>query len=465
MIGCSWFLLAALSPFLQGTGPGDANSRQPLRAGFLLLDGVYNSELMAPFDIFHHVRFHAKPGIDVFTVGRTKDVVKTFEGLRILPDHDLDSAPPIDILVVPSAEHNMGSDLEDSRLIGWLAVRGKRARYVLSVCDGAFLLAQAGLLEGHSCTTFPDDIPAFKKRYPKLAVVEQVSFVAHGKAVTGAGGARSYDPAMFLVEKLFGKKVARAVGRGMVIDWNLEKVRHVVAAGVAKRGAPPRSWLPGQRVDGDVTIEDATGKRIRLQDIARQQSSKGIVLCLIAGAEGGDTRKRGGFWCEDTFNDMPLLRHLRLVYEPKGVRFIAVCCPPVYHEAEYAYEPGAFLTLPDDDPRYESDRRRFVSRTLALREHQALPFDEVYFDPRFRLLANPSRGEADRGLGERPAWQGKFKWHRDTQTYGTPTLWLLKPDLTVFGQPFFMNVYESPGRKLRYTVRDVGSRLDRLVGQ
>ena len=63
----------------------------------------------------------------------------------------------------------------------------------------------------------------------------------------------------------------------------------------------------------------------------------------------------------------------------------------------------------------------------------------------------------------RPSWQGRFKWYQDTQTYGTPTLWILKPDLTVYGTPFFMNVYESSGRKIRYTARDVSARLERLL--
>ena len=103
----------------------------PLAVGFLLLDGVYNSELMAPYDIFHHTVFHTQPGMKVFTVGRSLETVTSFEGLRITPDHDLDSAPPIDVLVVPSSVHNMDSDLEDERLIRWLSERGRKARYFL----------------------------------------------------------------------------------------------------------------------------------------------------------------------------------------------------------------------------------------------------------------------------------------------------------------------------------------------
>ena len=142
---------------------------------------------------------------------------------------------------------------------------------------------------------------------------------------------------------------------------------------------------------------------------------------------------------------------------------MAVLCPPVYHADRFGYDADAFLERPPDDPIYAENRRKFVEASLRLKEEDVLPFDVVLFDPRFRLLANPKRGEPTLVTGERPPWQGRFKWTADTQTYGTPTLWILTNDLTVYGEPFFMNVYESEGREIRYTARDVGARLDRLL--
>lgn len=199
-----------------------------LQVGIMLLDRVYNSELMAPIDVFQHTIFHSDPGMRVFTIGRSKAPVLTFEGQRILPDYDLDDAPPIDVLVMPSTEHSMGKDLEDQRLLRWLRERGQAAQYLLSVCDGAFPFAEAGLLDGLECTTFPGDIDKFRARYPHLTVHEGVIFVADGKVITGAGGARSYDPAFYLVEKLYGRKVAERIGRGLVIDWKLSEVAHSI---------------------------------------------------------------------------------------------------------------------------------------------------------------------------------------------------------------------------------------------
>jgi DJ-1/PfpI family protein len=146
----------------QQTGPApDLPQDRPLRAGFLVVDGVYNTELAAPYDVFHHTQFHTKPGVQVFTVSPDGRPVTTFEGLKLTPDYSFSNAPPIDILVVPSARGSMDADLQNQALIDWVRTTGGKARHVLSLCDGAFLLAKAGLLQGLPATTFPDDYGRF----------------------------------------------------------------------------------------------------------------------------------------------------------------------------------------------------------------------------------------------------------------------------------------------------------------
>lgn len=193
---------------------------------FLIMEGTYNTEFTAPFDIFHHTVFHTDPGMRVFSVAKDRQPVRTFEGLMIAPDYGYlaDSLPPIDVLVVPSAEHHLDSDLADSAMIDFVRRTGQAASYVMSLCDGAFVLAQAGLLDGKVCTTFPSDIPAFRERFPQLDVREQLLFVHDGKAITSAGGAKSFEPALYLSELLYGRTAAEGIGRGLVIDWNLAEI-------------------------------------------------------------------------------------------------------------------------------------------------------------------------------------------------------------------------------------------------
>jgi len=209
--------------------PGSGGAGAPLNVGFLIVDGVYNTELTAPFDMFQHTVFHTEPGMRVFTVAPSDDPVTTFEGLRILPDHTYASAPRIDVLVVPSAEHSMDTDLEDEQLIGWVREVGARADYVVSLCDGAFVLARAGLLDGRQATTFPSDIERMRVMFPGVDVLDGVSFVHDGKTITSVGGAPSFEPALYLCELLYGAKVARGIAKGLVIDWQLDEIEHVTA--------------------------------------------------------------------------------------------------------------------------------------------------------------------------------------------------------------------------------------------
>ncbi|MGD1845532.1 MAG: DJ-1/PfpI family protein [Salibacteraceae bacterium] len=190
----------------------------------LLIDGTYNSELTAPMDIFHHTEF--RKGIrkmNVFTVSNTLEPVTTFEGLRLLPDFNfLDSVPYIDILVIPAGEHNLDQDLENTELINFIRSISQQAQYVCTHCDGAFLLAQTGLLDGAISTTFPGDVAAYRQRFPQLEVLEDQWWVHDGKFITSMGGARSFEASLYLAEVLYGKKVADELAEGMVIDWNLE---------------------------------------------------------------------------------------------------------------------------------------------------------------------------------------------------------------------------------------------------
>ncbi len=198
---------------------------------FLIMDGTFNTELTAPFDIFQHTIFREgiKP-MNVFTVANTDDAITSFEGMRILPDFNYlkDSLPKIDILVVPSAEHHLDTDLEDKAMIRFVQETAKEASYVTSHCDGAFVLAKAGLLTNKVSTTFPGDIDAMRKMFPTLDIRKEVLFVHDGKYITSAGGAKSFEAALYLCEFLYGKEIAQKLAKGLVIDWDVDKVPHTI---------------------------------------------------------------------------------------------------------------------------------------------------------------------------------------------------------------------------------------------
>lgn len=202
----------------------------PRSVGFLLIDGVHTSELAAPLDVLQHVRVHSPDDWpETFLVSPDGGPVRTLEGMTVTPDYSFLTAPPIDLLVVPSAEHSTDSDLDDEILIHWVSETGRRARHIISLCAGAFVLARAGLLDGIEATTCPADRDRFENTFPALELVREVTFVDAGQVLTSVGGAKSYDVALWMVERLYGEEVARGVARDLVIDWNAAGIRHRIA--------------------------------------------------------------------------------------------------------------------------------------------------------------------------------------------------------------------------------------------
>ena len=231
--------LAALVLFMLGTGvaraqsaaaaaaaalprvpaPADLPKDRPLRAGFLVLDGVDGTELMAAYDVLQHTARHARPGIEVFTVSPDGAQVRSAEGLVLDPRYGFSDAPVLDILVVPSAEHNLDTDLGNDELVAWLGKVGNKARYVLSLSAGAFPLARAAVNPTRLTTTSLDDQDAFAQMFPKHELRRNISFVHDGPMVSSVGGARTFDAALYLVDHLYGEEVAKKVAAALVFPW------------------------------------------------------------------------------------------------------------------------------------------------------------------------------------------------------------------------------------------------------
>lgn len=230
---CSWLLFSCNTQTSTESTIGEKPTLDTNRynVGFLIMDGVYNTELTAPFDIFQHTIFRDSiKAMNVFTVANQSTPVRTFEGLRLIPDYNYvtEAIPPIDILVVPSAEHHLDTDLEDKAMLDFVKTTAKNAMFVTSHCDGAFVLAKAGLLNEVASTTFPSDIEAYRNMFPNLDVRDSTLFVHDGKYITSAGGAKSFEASLYLCEHLYGKKVADQLAKGLVIDWELSEVPHII---------------------------------------------------------------------------------------------------------------------------------------------------------------------------------------------------------------------------------------------
>lgn len=164
-----------------------------------------------PYEVFGQAGFH------VYTVAKTNAPLTTSMGMRVTPDFAFADAPPADLLVIPGG--GVESIQEDPAAIDWLRARATAARHVLTVCNGAFLLARTGLLDGLEATTFYDLIPALREAAPRTRVVSDRRYVDNGKIVTTAGLSSGIDGALHMIGKLRGQGAAQQVALNMEYDW------------------------------------------------------------------------------------------------------------------------------------------------------------------------------------------------------------------------------------------------------
>ena len=186
--------------------------------------GIYvyeNSEVLdfsGPFEVFSTAKRLGADDWNVFTVGQTHDAISARGGFKHVPMYSFTDHPPIDLLVVVGGIHH--DEMDKHAVIEWIkSIAEQQAKWVTSVCTGAFLLARAGVLVGKKVTTHWEDIPTLQKRFADLTVVPNVRWVRDGYVVTSAGISAGIDMSLWLVSELTTLTLAEETAIQMDYAW------------------------------------------------------------------------------------------------------------------------------------------------------------------------------------------------------------------------------------------------------
>jgi putative intracellular protease/amidase len=190
------------------------------KVGILVYPGVEVIDFAGPYEVLSSVFFEGRKVFDVVTVGPGPGTLRTspgFEGLRLTPDFTLDDCPKLDLLLVPGGE--IGSVTDDPKSMEWIARTAQDAECVMSVCNGAFILAKGGHLAHQSATTFYYFIDQLKEDEPTCTPVHDQRFVDNGKIITAAGLSSGIDAALHLVERYTNRYTAEQRALGLEYHW------------------------------------------------------------------------------------------------------------------------------------------------------------------------------------------------------------------------------------------------------
>lgn len=194
------------------------------KIGILVFPGFLTSDVTAPIEVFGAATKKAWfSSYEVVVISATKNKqILSEEGLKIIADKTIYDNLKLDVLIVPSA-YQMDGLLKDKKLIDFIKKQKQTTSWMASNCSGAFLLGEAGILDGKKATTWAGGEKGLSKAYPKIKVQYDENVVIDSKVITSNGGPVSYQAAFELLAKLSSKKFAKEISTSIQFD-RLERV-------------------------------------------------------------------------------------------------------------------------------------------------------------------------------------------------------------------------------------------------
>ncbi|WP_415038932.1 DJ-1/PfpI family protein [Alcanivorax sp.] len=188
-----------------------------LQIGIVIYDDAEVLDFAGPFEVFSTAaRLCDSAPWQVSLISENREVMAR-GGFPVKSHFTLADHPSVDVLLVSGGVHCAG--MENPALLKAIRKAGDAASCVTSVCTGAFLLAEAGLLTDQRVTTHWEDSADLRQRFPALDVQENVRWVEDGNRLTSAGISAGIDMSLHLVEKLHSRKLAEDTARQMDYAW------------------------------------------------------------------------------------------------------------------------------------------------------------------------------------------------------------------------------------------------------
>jgi transcriptional regulator GlxA family with amidase domain len=210
------FIIGA-SLCLSGQVPAAEPQTAPKKVlGVLLFPGFELLDAYGPMEMWGNLRHvpaalwdgaDKKVEVELITIGRQAGMIAAAQGPKTHADYGYAEAPPLDFLLVPGGMGVLPL-LREQETLNWLRARAKETPLVMSVCNGASLLAAAGLLDGRPATTNKMLWKLATAPGPQVKWVKQARWVDDGDIVTSSGVSAGMDMSLAVIARLYGLKVA-----------------------------------------------------------------------------------------------------------------------------------------------------------------------------------------------------------------------------------------------------------------
>ena len=205
----------------------DASTVKRFNVAIVVFEGVELLDFAGPGETFASA-MGDEISFNVYTVAQREGKITSQRFLSIEPEYTIKNCPQPDVLVIPGG--NVGNLLNDKAFMDWAKSAGEQSDITLTVCNGTFVAAANGMLDGKTATSHHSAIAGLRSRYPKITVVDDQRFVDQGKIVTSAGVSAGIDGALHVVARLSDIATSQNVAHYMEYDWESESLTRKVLA-------------------------------------------------------------------------------------------------------------------------------------------------------------------------------------------------------------------------------------------
>jgi transcriptional regulator GlxA family with amidase domain len=175
--------------------------------GILLFNEVELLDFAGPYEVFSVTsELNNHNLFKVFTVTQDGNLIKTVNGLKVLPDFSFENHLPIDILIIPGGVGTK-TEMNKDRVLDWISKNYENSMITMSVCSGARILGKLGLLDNVESTTHHEVMEHLLQIAPTTIIESNKRFVDNGKIMTSGGISAGIDLSLHIVEGLFGKDI------------------------------------------------------------------------------------------------------------------------------------------------------------------------------------------------------------------------------------------------------------------
>ncbi|MEA2491110.1 MAG: hypothetical protein QOH21_2902 [Acidobacteriota bacterium] len=213
----------------------DRAAAHPATVAILLFNGVQTIDYTGPYEVLADAMWQGDRAFRVFTVAKSAATIRTAAGMVVTPEFTFAEAPHADIVIIPGGA--VTPVVDDPDVIAWVKKVTADARIVMSVCNGAFFLAKAGVLDGLEATTTAGNLATLQRMAPKAKVTADKRVIDNGKIVTTGGLTAGIDGALHIVQRETSETMAH--GLALYLEYNWQREGTFLPAALAFRQVLP----------------------------------------------------------------------------------------------------------------------------------------------------------------------------------------------------------------------------------